>query len=172
MLATGRNARERPAPPTPKSCSDQPKALWLAICANRIRVSLTYIVARRGGTLSRARHVSIGVRLIFCEIGVALCILKIAPNFLFACDNCDSLAPALEHPALAMLAAIVSGATQARSNEQCFPTDRRGADARRCVSLLAAAGLRELWRPGGTHRERRWIVASRRTKHLHRKPQR
>ena len=116
------HARQRPAPPTPRSCSDQPKALWLATCANRIRVSLTYIVARGGGTLSRARHVSIGVRLIFCEIGVALCILKIAPNFLLACDNCDSLAPALEHPALAMLAAI--------------------ADARRCVSLLAAAGLR------------------------------
>src|SRR5437762_11692034 len=59
------HARQRLAPPTPKSCSDQPKALWLAICANHIHVSLTNIVARGGGTLSRARRVSIGVRPIF-----------------------------------------------------------------------------------------------------------
>jgi hypothetical protein len=65
MLSIGRDARQRPAPPTPKSCSDQPKALWLAICANRIRVSLTNIVARGAGSVSRAYRVSIGVRPIF-----------------------------------------------------------------------------------------------------------
>jgi hypothetical protein len=65
MLSIGRNARQRPAPPTPKSCSDQPKALRLAICANRIRVSLTNIVTRGGGSVSRAHRVSIGVRPIF-----------------------------------------------------------------------------------------------------------
>src|SRR5437773_12319591 len=66
MLATGRNARQRPAPPTPKSCSDQPKALWLATYANRIRVSLTNVVARGAGSVAQTHPVSISVRPIFC----------------------------------------------------------------------------------------------------------
>jgi hypothetical protein len=86
------HARQRPAPPTPKSCSDQPKALWLAICANRIRVSLTYIVARARGTLSRARHVSIGVRLIFCEVGVAISFSCWLASLIFDGLPCRSLA--------------------------------------------------------------------------------
>ena len=48
-------APQRPAPPTPRSCIDQPKALWLATCTNRIRVpdGYVFLLLRGERTFSR-----------------------------------------------------------------------------------------------------------------------